>query len=122
MDEPKGEDYLPLAPVHTLTSGLSVKDLKGFSGSLRTRLLGDRPANGDNSIVAQGYCIADFSVNYKIKKMSIGLNINNIFDTKWKETQFLTETRLANETAAVDEIHFTAGTPFNARLILKYNW
>jgi outer membrane receptor for Fe3+-dicitrate len=60
MDEPKGEDYLPLAPVHTLTSGLSVKDLKGFSGSLRTRLLGDRPANEDNSIVAQGYCIADF--------------------------------------------------------------
>jgi hypothetical protein len=54
--------------------------------------------------------------------MSIGLNIDNIFDTKWKETQFLTETRLANETVPVEEIHFTAGTPFNARLILKYNW
>ena len=122
IDEAKGEDYLPLAPVNTLTSGFSVKDLKGFSGSLRTRFLGDRPANEDNSVVAKGYCITDFSVNYQIKKISIGINIDNIFDTKWKETQFLTETRLANETDPVEEIHFTAGTPFNARLILKYSW
>lgn len=122
IDEPKGEDYLPLAPVHTLTSGLSVKDLHGFSGSLRTRFLGDRPANEDNSVVAKGYCITDFSVNYQIKKITVGINIDNIFDTKWKETQFLTETRLANETDPVEEIHFTAGTPFNARLILKYSW
>lgn len=122
IDEPKGQDYLPLAPVHTLTSGLSVKGLKGFSGSLRTRFLGDRPANEDDSVVAKGYCITDFSVNYQIKKVSIGVNIDNIFNTKWKETQFLTESRLENETEPVEEIHFTAGTPFNARLILKYSW
>ena len=122
IDEPKGNDYLPLAPVHTLMNGFSVKDLKGFSGSLRTRFLGDRPANEDNSVVAKGYCITDFSVNYQIKKVSIGINIDNIFNTKWKETQFLTESRLANETDPVEEIHFTAGTPFNARLILKYSW
>jgi len=122
IDEPKGNDYLPLAPAHTLMNGFSVKDLKGFSGSLRTRFLGDRPANEDNSVVAKGYCITDFSVNYQIKKVSIGLNIDNIFNTKWKETQFLTESRLANETDSVEEIHFTAGTPFNVRLILKYSW
>jgi hypothetical protein len=122
IDEPKGQNHLPLAPVNTLMSGLSVKDLKGFSGSLRTRFLGDRPANEDNSVVAKGYCITDFSVNYQIKKISIGVNIDNIFDTKWKETQFLTESRLAHETDPVEEIHFTAGTPFNARLILKYSW
>ncbi|WP_073414423.1 TonB-dependent receptor [Flavobacterium defluvii] len=122
IDEPKGNDYLPLAPVHTLMNGFSVKDLKGFSGSLRTRFLGDRPANEDNSVVAKGYCITDFSVNYQIKKVSIGVNIDNIFNTKWKETQFLTESRLANEADPVEEIHFTAGTPFNARLILKYSW
>jgi outer membrane cobalamin receptor len=122
IDEPKGNEYLPLAPVHTLMNGFSVKDLKGFSGSLRTRFLGDRPANEDNSVAAKGYCITDFSVNYQIKKVSIGINIDNIFNTKWKETQFLTESRLASETDPVEEIHFTAGRPFNARLILKYSW
>jgi len=122
IDEPKGNDYLPLAPVHTLMNGFSIKDLKGFSGSLRTRFLGDRPANEDNSVVAKGYCITDFSVNYQIRKVSVGINIDNIFNTKWKETQFLTESRLASETDPVEEIHFTAGTPFSARLILKYSW
>jgi outer membrane cobalamin receptor len=122
IDEPKGNDYLPLAPVHTLMNGFSIKDLKGFSGSLRSRFLGDRPANEGNSVVAKGYCITDFSVNYQIRKVSVGINIDNIFNTKWKETQFLTESRLAGETDPVEEIHFTAGTPFNARLILKYSW
>jgi outer membrane cobalamin receptor len=122
IDEPKGNDYLPLAPVHTLMNGFSIKDLKGFSGSLRSRFLGDRPANEDNSVVAKGYCITDFSVNYQIRKVSVGINIDNIFNTKWKETQFLTESRLAGETDPVEEIHFTAGTSFNARLILKYSW
>ncbi len=57
-----------------------------------------------------------------MKKVSIGVNIDNIFNMKWNETQLLTESRLANETDPVEEIHFTAGTPFNARLILKYSW
>ncbi len=99
-----------------------MKNLKNFSGSLRTRYLGDRPANEDNSVVAKGYFIADFTVNYQFKKITVGINIDNIFNTKWKETQFLTESRLQNEPESVEEIHYTAGTPFNARLILKYTF
>ncbi|MEC4048686.1 TonB-dependent receptor plug domain-containing protein [Flavobacterium sp. SUN046] len=122
IDEPTGNDYLPLAPVSTLVNGISVKNLNNFSGSLRTRFLGDRPANEDNSVIAKGYVITDFSVNYQFKKVLIGINIDNIFNTKWKETQFLTESRLQNETESVEEIHYTAGTPFNARLLLKYSF
>lgn len=122
IDEPRGNDYLPLAPVSTFVNGIFVKNLKNFSGSLRTRYLGDRPANEDNSVLAKGYIITDFSVNYQFKKISVGISIDNIFNTKWKETQFLTESRLQNETESVEEIHYTAGTPFNARLLLKYNF
>ena len=42
--------------------------------------------------------------------------LNNVFNTKWKETQFNTETRLKNEAESVDEICFTPGTPFAAQL------
>lgn len=122
IDEPNGSNFLPLAPVTTWVNGFSVKNLKNFSGSLRTRFLGDRPANEDNSVVAKGYLINDFSVNYDLKKISVGVSIENIFNTKWKETQFLTESRLQNETESVEEIHYTAGTPFNARLIIKYTF
>lgn len=122
IQEAKGNDYIPLAPKTTFVSGLSVKNLNRFSGSINARYLGDRPANEDNSVIAKGYFITDFSVNYQFRKVSVGINIDNIFNTKWKETQFLTESRLQNETESVEEIHYTAGTPFNARLILKYNF
>jgi outer membrane receptor protein involved in Fe transport len=120
IDEPGGAGYIPLAPVFTLTGGLSVKNLKGFSGSLRARHLGDRPADETNTVKAVGYTVTDLSMSYQLKKCSFGVNIDNIFNVRWKETQFLTESRLANETTPVEEIHFTAGTPFNARFIFKY--
>ena len=44
------------------------------------------------------------------------LVVNNVFNTKWKETQFDTETRLKGETHSVDEVCFTPGTPFAAKL------
>lgn len=122
IDEPRGNNYLPLAPVSTFVNGISVKNLKNFSGSLRTRYLGDRPASEDNSVLAKGYVVTDFSVNHQFKKIVVGITIDNVFNTKWKETQFLTESRMQNETQSVEEIHYTAGTPFNARLLVKYNF
>lgn len=122
IEENEGNDYIPLAPKTTFVSGLSVKNLNNFSGSISARYLGDRPANEDNSVTAKGYFVTDFSLNYQFKKVSVGVNIDNILNTKWKETQFLTESRLQNETESVEEIHYTAGTPFNAKLILKYNF
>ncbi|MFT4203071.1 MAG: TonB-dependent receptor plug domain-containing protein [Chitinophagaceae bacterium] len=121
-EEAKGEDYVPLAPIWTWTNGLSAKNLKGFSGSIRTRFLGNRPANEDNSVTAKGYCVTDFSLAYQLGKISVGVNIDNIFNTRWKETQFLTESRLQNEASSVEEIHFTPGTPFNSRFIFKYRF
>jgi hypothetical protein len=40
------------------------------------------------------------------------LTIQNLFDVKWKETQFDTESRLKDEPEPISQIHFTPGTPF----------
>lgn len=122
IDKSVGSNYIPLAPKNTLVNGFLVKNLKNFSGGINMRYLGDRPANEDNSVIAKGYFVTDLSVHYQFRRVSIGVNIDNIFNTQWKETQFLTESRLQNESAGVEEIHYTAGTPFNARLILKFNF
>jgi outer membrane receptor protein involved in Fe transport len=118
IGELEGQNYLPLAPIFTATGGLSVQSNTGFSGSLRFRYIGDRPANEDNSIVAKGYFVTDMQANYSRKNYTLGLSVQNLFNTRWKETQFATESRLQNETASVEEIHFTPGTPFFARLSL----
>ncbi|WP_340202582.1 TonB-dependent receptor [Ascidiimonas sp. W6] len=112
LDAPNGQDYVPLAPNFTWTGGLSLLDYKGFSGGLQYRFLNDRAANEDNSIVAEGYFVTDVNLRYQWKNYALGIAVENLFDTKWKETQFATESRLQEETAAVEEIHFTPGTPF----------
>lgn len=120
IDDPKGENYIPLAPIWTSTGGVTYTNKNGLNGSLRYRYIADRPANEDNTLTATGYFITDAVINYTKPKFEIGLIINNIFNTKWKETQFDTETRLKNEANPVDEICFTPGTPFAAKLNFTY--
>ncbi|WP_431135087.1 TonB-dependent receptor [Psychroserpens mesophilus] len=122
LDASDGEDYIPLAPDFTMAGGLSVKGLSGFSGGLRYRYIDDRPANEDNSIVAEGYFVTDFNVNYSFNNITLGLTIENVFDVEWNETQFATESRLQNESQPVEEIHFTPGTPFFAKGSISYRF
>jgi len=117
-----GQNYLPLAPRFTSVGGLSLQTKSGFSGSLRYRYMADRPANEDNSIVAKGYFVTDLQANYTCKNYVLGLSVQNLFNTRWKETQFATESRLKGEAVPVEEIHFTPGTPFFGRLSLTFLW
>lgn len=117
---PVRESYLPLSPAFTSIGGLTYRKASGWNGSLRYRYMHDRPANENNSVEAKGYFIADAAINYLTKKWEAGIAIQNLFNTKWKETQFDTESRLKNEPDPVSEIHFTPGTPFFARLSLTW--
>ena len=116
LEVDKAESYLPLAPRFTSVGGITYRKEKGWNGSLRYRYMANRPANEDNSVVAKGYFVTDAAINYTKKNWEAGISIQNLFNTKWKETQFDTESRLQNETDPVSEIHFTPGTPFFARL------
>lgn len=118
--EPKGADYIPLAPTFTSVGGLYYKAQKGFNGGINYRYIKNRPANEDNSIIAKGYFLLDASVNYTRLKYEVGLALENIFNIKWNEAQFATESRLKNEPAPVTELHYTPGTPFFARIKLAF--
>lgn len=121
-DALKGQDYIPLAPDFTGTGGFSITEYKGFSGGFHYRYLKTRPANEDNSILAKGYMVSDVNVNYKYGKFIFGITAENIFNTKWNETQFATESRLQNEAESVEEIHFTPGTPFFMKGKITYTF
>ncbi|QNF31313.1 TonB-dependent receptor (plasmid) [Adhaeribacter swui] len=122
LGETEGQYYLPLAPLLTSAGGLSWQGAGRYSGSLRYRYMGDRPANEDNSLVANGYFVNDLQANYSFKKQQLGLSVQNLFNTRWKETQFATESRLQTEATPVNEIHFTPGIPFFARLSWSLFW
>ncbi|MBC6994135.1 TonB-dependent receptor plug domain-containing protein [Neolewinella lacunae] len=121
LEAAEGEDLIPLAPISTLVGALNA--IQGdFTGGIRLRYLGDRPANEDNSIVAKGYTVVDFNANYNFRPFTLGLTIDNLLDVDWNETQFATESRLRNELNSVEEIHFTPGTPFQIRGVLRYTF
>ena len=121
-EEPKGEDYIPLSPDLTSSGGISFRDLNNFSGGINYRLIKNSPANEDNSIVAKGYTVTDMNINYNFKNWTLGLIVENLFDTEWNETQFATESRLQNEASSVEEIHFTPGSPFYLRGKIMVNF
>ncbi len=116
VDEPDGADKIPLAPNQTSTGGLTWRHPNGLEGSLRYRHIGDRPANEDGSITAEGYTVVDFSGAYQRGAWRLNLGVENVLDTMWNEAQFDTESRLRDEEEPVSEIHFTPGNPLNMRL------
>lgn len=122
INDDEGANYIPLAPDFTSTGGFSFENWNNLSGGLHYRYMKNRPANEDNSIVAKGYFIADLNVNYTFKKLILGVSIENLFNSEWNETQFATESRLKNETASVEEIHFTPGTPFFLKVGVIYKF
>lgn len=120
VDEEEGENYIPLAPIFTLTGGITYNTGKGFYGGLHYRGMGDRPANEDYSVVAKGYNVFDGNIGYAFSKIDIAFSVQNLLNTEWNETQFNTESRLYDEPAPVEEIHFTPGTPFAFKCSFQY--
>ncbi len=123
VGEPEGQNFIPLAPDLTALAGIYYDSGKKLSAGLRTRYIKDRPANEDNSIHAQGFIVSDLNLNYAIShQFSMGIAVDNLFNTAWNEAQFATLSRLADEAAPVEEIHFTPGVPFFAKVQLSLRW
>jgi hypothetical protein len=119
-DELIEENLVPLAPTLTSTGGITALHPNGWEGSLRYRYIKDRPANESNTVTAEGYSVIDLGMGYHTPFWRVGLNIENLLNTEWNEAQFDTESRLFDEPAPVDELHFTPGTPLAVRLSASY--
>ena len=122
IESTDGEDLIPLAPIFTIQSSIHVVQDRGIYGGLNLRHLADRPANEDNSIVADGYTVVDFNTGYNFGALDIGIQIQNVLNVEWNETQFATESRLLEESTPVEEIHLTPGAPFFIKGVIQYRF
>ncbi len=108
-----GSDYIPLAPRITSQGGLNLLHPGGLEAAIRYRYIADRPANENNTVVARGSFIAHLMFAYRIRKIKVFGQLENITNTEWNEAQFDTESRLFHEATSISELHFTPGNPFN---------
>jgi len=115
-DSAKSTGYLALAPSFTSTGGLDFKFDNGINGGLSYRYMHSRPGNNTNTLRADGYYVTDLKLNYTQKRYEIGLTIENLLNTKWNEFEAEEVTQLRGEPAPVDQMSFTPGTPFFAKV------
>lgn len=115
-DSVAGHGYLALAPTFTSTGGLDFKFDNGINGGLSYRYMHSRPGNNTNTLTADGYYVTDLKLNYTQKRYEIGVTIENLFNTKWNEFEAEEVSRLRGEAAPIDQMSFTPGTPFFAKL------
>jgi hypothetical protein len=116
IDSAQGHNYVPLAPTFTSTAGLDFRFKNGINGGISYRYLHDRAANEDYTLTARGYFITDLTINYTRKKYEIGVAIENLFNRQWDESQFEYTSELKGETKPVDQVSYTPGVPFFAKL------
>jgi hypothetical protein len=116
LDSLKGHNYVALAPTLTSTAGLDFRFKNGINGGISYRYLHDRAAKSDYSLTARGYFITDLAVNYTQKRYEFGISIENLFNRQWDEAQFEYTSQLKGETAPVDQVSYTPGVPFFAKL------
>ena len=122
IEDPEDSNYIPLAPDFTYTLGLRVLHPIGLSGGIHFRHINDRPANEDYSITAEGYSVTDMNIAYQWKRYTLGIQVQNLLNSEWNETQFATESQLFDESTSTEEIHFTPGTPFFIKTSFEFNF
>src|SRR5262249_51392525 len=87
---------LALAPKVMGGGGIVLHDPRGWI-SLRARGIGDRPANDENTLTAQGYFVVDLVAGRRVGPWELGLTVENLFNADWREAQFADTSRLPGE-------------------------
>ncbi|MEQ1501209.1 MAG: TonB-dependent receptor [Myxococcota bacterium] len=111
VDNAGNGDAVALAPPFTLAGGIGIDHVHGFGGGARVRHLSSRPATEDGSLTAEGFTIVDADATWRWHASELGLQVNNVLGTAWKEVQFANESQRSDEPAPVEDIHFTPGWP-----------
>ena len=110
-------DAIALAPTFTFTAGFGMRpkihDFTPFV-SVRLKAITDRPAVEDGSLTADGFAIVDANAGLRWKNIEGAVDIQNLFNSTWREVNFASDTRLAYEPAVITGIHYSPGWPFTA--------
>ncbi len=131
---PGNADAVALAPTRLVSGGISARHPAGWYGRLGALHIGDRPATEDRFLTAEGFTRVDLSAGYRRGRWEVSTSVQNLTNTEWREAQFATVSRLADEETAADcppgtraradgggafdgceDLHFTPGAPINVQ-------
>ena len=121
FDVPEDESFVPGSLNRVISGGVAVNPPAGvrkgpFTG-FRLRHFGPRPLIEDGSVKSKSTTIFNGEVGYKFsEQFRLTLEAYNLFDAEVSDIDYYFESRLQNEPAPVEDIHFHAAIPRSARL------
>jgi TonB-dependent Receptor Plug Domain len=110
-------DAIPLAPELTAYGSVLLQWPEGLRSQVQATYLGVRPLIEDRSVKSPSWVTIDVSERYVLPvklphgRLEAFFFIQNVLDTKWEQATFFFESRLRNEPAGVNDIHFVPGNP-----------
>jgi hypothetical protein len=126
-DVPEGEDFVPGALNRVVSAGIAVNPPAGVSkgpfGGVRLRHFGPRALLEDNSVKSKQTSIVNGEVGYKFSdQLRVLVEGFNLFDAEVSDIDYFFESRLRDEPAPVEDIHFHAAIPRSARVALRVSF
>jgi hypothetical protein len=127
LDVPAGEDFVPGALNRVISGGIAVNPpdtvRAGPFGSLRLRHFGPRPLLEDNSRKSKSTSIVNGEIGYKFSdRVRLVLEGFNLLDAEVSDIDYFFESRLRDEPAPVEDLHFHAAIPRSARMGLRVSF
>ena len=127
VDVAAGEDYVPGALNRVISAGLALTPPAGVrSGafaSIRLRHFGPRPLIEDNSVASRSTSIVNGEAGYQFSpRVRLRIEGFNLLNSKVSDIDYFFESRLKDEPAPVEDIHFHAAIPRSARVALQVSF
>lgn len=110
------------APHFVANASLVLSELRGFNASLSMRHVSDYRLDADDrGIKASGNTVVDLAVSKRLKRwVDLNFSIDNLFNSKYFETQNYFESRTCQTCDGGTRIHATPGFPFTATIGLTF--
>jgi len=118
-----GGKYVPEAVGWVIASGATLRDLKGFSASLRLRYFGPRYLTSDGLYRSNPTALLNLAVGYQInKKWRFSAEVLNLLDRRDSDIDYAYESRITPTAASAFTNVFHPVEPIQARFGLQYTF
>ncbi len=123
-DDPEG-NFIPGSIQKTVASGITLKDIDGYFGSLRVRYFGNRSLIEDNSVRSPSTTTLNFQIGKNFgEDFNVVFEIFNLLNAKVSDIDYYYASRLKHEPVGPNEggyndIHTHPAMPRSIRLALR---
>ena len=122
-DDPVGWQ-IPGAVRQVASAGMSISELRRFSGGMRLRYLGPRPIIEDGSVESKRSLLVNAEAGYRVApKTRLAIDLLNLFDSRASDIDYYYPSRLSGEAmAGVEDVHTHPVAPRAARVSLQFDF